>query len=305
MADECDGMRRRSLTLAPVQLPGLWRELNAIASDFRPDWIAGFSDCWVGVLAQALAGRQGARAWLDAYDNFEAYMPWNLPLHWLWRRACAHADLVTAAGPQLAARLQSHRQGGLPAQVLPMAADPAFVAHDRATARARLGLPATAPLLGYAGSWTASRGTHLILDVLRRVRAVHADACLVLSGHPPAEALSQPGVIGVGYLPDAELPLLLSALDVACVVTANTGFGRFSYPAKLYEALACGTPVVASRSAPVAWILGEDSPALAAVGDADDFARRVMAQLQCPERHPTASEGWEAQAQRLRRWLAP
>lgn len=304
MADECEGMRRISLTLAPAQLPGLWRELNAIASDFRPDWIAGLSDSWVGVLAQALAVRHDARAWLDAYDNYEAYMAWNLPLHWLWRRACARAELVTAAGPQLAARLQSHRHGGMPAQVLPMAADPAFVRHDRAAARASLGLPETAPLLCYAGGWTASRGTHLILDVLRRVRRERADARLVLSGHPPAEALSEPGVIGVGYLPDAELPMLLSAVDVACVVTANTGFGRFSYPAKLYEALACGTPVVASRSAPVSWILGEDSPALAEVGDAGDFARRVLAQLQHPERHPLAHEDWEAHARRLRHWLA-
>lgn len=304
MVDERDGMRRISLTLAPAQLPSLWRELNTIAADFRPDWVAGFSDSWVGVLAQALAGRSGARAWLDAYDNYEAYMAWNLPLHWLWRRACARADLVTAAGPQLAARLQSHRRSGVPAQVLPMAADPAFVPHERAAARARLGLPAAAPLLGYTGGWTASRGTPLILDVLRQVRAERPEARLVLSGRPPAAALVEPGVIGVGYLPDADLPLLLSALDVACVITADTAFGRYSYPAKLYEALACGTPVVASRSAPVAWILGEDSTALAAVGDAEDFALRVLAQLRQPARHPSPPPDWETQVQRLRGWLA-
>ena len=31
-------------------------------------------------------------------------MRWNLPLHWSWRRAVRVADLVTAAGPQLAAQ---------------------------------------------------------------------------------------------------------------------------------------------------------------------------------------------------------
>lgn len=32
-------------------------------------------------------------------------------------------------------------------------------------------------------------------------------------------------------------------------------FGDYSYPIKLYEAMACGRPVVASRTASTAWVL--------------------------------------------------
>jgi glycosyltransferase involved in cell wall biosynthesis len=302
--DEIGGVRRVALRMAPASFPALLGRLDRIAAEFAPDWVAGLSDSWCGVLAQRVASRAGARTWLDAYDNFEAYMPWNLPLHWLWRRACARADLVTAAGPQLAALLQSHRPDGVPVAVLPMAADPAFFPRDKAVARAQLDLPAAAPLLGYVGSWTSTRGSHLILDAFHRVRATRPDARLVLSGHPPAEVVAEPGVTSVGYIADELLPVLISALDVACVVTAETSFGRYSYPAKLYEAMACGVPVVATATEPVQWILGEQSAALTAVGDADAFAARVLAALDRPVHDYPARQDWQAQADQLHRLLA-
>ena len=126
---------------------------------------------------------------------------------------------------------------------------------------------------------------------------------MVLSGHPPDAVLRVPGVIGLGYLPDASLPLLVSALDVACVVTADTAFGRYSYPAKLCEAMACSIPIVASDTEAVRWMLGGRERHLAKVGDADDFARRALQFLD----HPTADYGarieWKEIAAQLEKKL--
>ncbi|MDF2444980.1 MAG: glycosyl transferase group 1 [Moraxellaceae bacterium] len=303
VTDEIDGVRRVALRMTPASFPALLGQLDRIAADFAPDWVAGLSDSWCGVLAQRVASRAAARTWLDAYDNFEAYMPWNLPLHWLWHRACARADLVTAAGPQLAALLQAHRRSGAVAAVVPMAADPAFGARPRQESRARLGLPPAAPLLGYVGSWTTTRGSHLMLDAFRAIRQQRPDACLVLSGHPPEAVTSEPGVISVGYIDDELLPVLISALDVAAVVTAETRFGSYSYPAKLYEAMACGVPVVATATGPVRFILGEDSAALTPVGDAQAFAARVLAYLERPARDYPLPSSWEEQGRLLRELL--
>jgi len=258
----------------------LLQVLESEASSFRPDWVIGCSDAWYGWLARRIAAACGANMAVDAYDNYEAYMPWNAPLHWAWRRAVRSADLVTCAGPQLAVLLKQHRSPeALDVEIIPMAADPAFVALERTACRNALGLPLDTPLIGYSGAWARNRGTHAILEAFRRLRRNSSDARLVLSGRPPAAACSAPGVMALGYLDDSALPVLVNAIDVACVITANTSFGRFSYPAKLCEAMACGTPVVATATPPVAWMLGNRRQHLAEVGDAEAIAEGLLSNL--------------------------
>lgn len=275
-----DGLRQRTVDLRC----GLRRFLDAVdtaAAVARPHWVIGVSDAWYGPLAHRLAKRTGARLAIDAYDNYEAYMPWNVPLHVLWRRSVAHADLVTAAGPQLAERLARDRRA-TGVEVLPMAADPGFVPRDRAACRRELGLPPDAPLVGYAGSWSGHRGSEVMLDMFDALRRDVPDVRLVVSGRAPPHVAAHAGVIATGYLPDEQVPRLLPSLDVACIVTADTAFGRYSYPAKLCEALACRVPVVATATEAVAWMLGADAHHLVPVGDAATLAQRIRALLDAP-----------------------
>jgi len=274
------------------------QDARAETKAFQPDWIVGLSDTYCGWLAHHLARLTHARLAVDAYDNFEAYMPWNLPLHWLWRSAVRAAELVTAAGPELAQKLQSHRGRGHPAEVLAMAADPEFVPLDRIACRQQLGLPQDAPLLGYIGSWTKDRGTHLLLDAFQIVRAARPDARLVLSGRPPVEALQTPGVIGSGYVVDDQLPALVNAVDVACVITADTGFGRYSYPAKLCEAMACGVPVAATATPAVRWMLGDRQDCMAPLNDAEAYASCLLQQLAGARTDYGPRESWVSLALR-------
>lgn len=274
-----DGVRAVALDVRSPGPLAMLRSVDSLARDISPDWVIGASDAQYGWLASRASRACGARFAVDAYDNFEAYMPWNLPLHWTWRRAVANADLVTAAGPQLAARLQAHRGREPGAAVVPMAADPEFTPRDRASCRSAVGLPLDSPLVGHIGSWSRSRHSALLLDAFREARQTRPDLQLVLSGRHPPQVAGEPGVIALGYLADAQVPLLIPALDVACIVTADTAFGRYSYPAKLCEAMACEVPVVATDVAPVRWMLDGRAIHLANPGDPRGFAQRIVAQL--------------------------
>lgn len=276
-------------TLGPVKF---LQALRNDASNFRPDWVVGCSDIWFGLLANVLAKSTGASLAIDAYDNYEAYMPWNKPLHWLWRRAIRRADLVTAAGPELAQLMQSYRHHGRQVEVLPMAADPDFVPLDKRASRELLGLPLDAPLMGYVGSWAKNRGTDMLIDAYRLARAARPDLRLVLSGKPPVHVIAEPGAIHLGYLPDPQLPLLLNAVDVACVVTADTSFGRYSYPAKLCEAMACGVPVIATATGPVAWMLQGQGQHLAPIGDVRAFSEGIVSLLARPSANYGSCPTW-------------
>lgn len=300
---ERDGVAWSSHDVLTLGLPRLLRTVETEVRAFRADWIIGCSDTWAGWLAHRLSRRVGCKLAIDAYDNYEAYMPANLPLHWLWRRAVRAADLVTAAGPQLAQKLGQSRRDRSDVRVLPMCADPNFLPMDRRECRQQLGLPLNAPLFGYSGGWTKSRGSDLILDAFAAVRQRLPDAQLVLTGKPPPHVLTVPGIRHLGYVDDALMPAVANAVDVACCVVANTAFGRYSYPAKLCEAMACGTAVVASGTDAVTWMLDDDRRFIAKVADADDHARLMLANLSMQRAQYVQAPSWKQSALQLSGWL--
>ncbi|HUS25624.1 MAG TPA: glycosyltransferase family 4 protein, partial [Candidatus Binatia bacterium] len=276
------------------------RRIRECMDDSRPDWVVGASDTWFGILAARSARHAGTRCAVDAYDNFESYLPWALPLHWAWRRAVREASLVTAAGPQLAERLGAgHRR----VEVLPMTADPAFQAMDRERCRHELGLPQDERLVGVVGSLDERRGARHLLAAMERVRERGIRATLVVTGRSAARWARHAGVRALGALDDRQVPVALNALDVACVPAADNAFGRFSYPAKLCEALACGVPVVASDTAPIRWMLGGDHPGLAPPGDPLAIADAIAAALASPRAQRIALPAWSAVAERYERLL--
>lgn len=301
---ERDGVGWRSFDVRKLGPRASLAHAREDAATWGPDWIVGCSDAWYGWMAHWLARGTGARFAVDAYDNFEAYMWWNLPLHWKWRQAVDAANVATAAGPQLAKCLDGHRHGKSPTVVVPMAADPMFTPHDPLAARRELGLPTDAPLVGYCGGWARNRGTDILIEAFRLVRSMLPCARLVLTGKPPPHALAEPGVHALGYVEDVKLPVVLSALDVACIITADTAFGRYSYPAKLCEAMACNVPVVATATDPVRWMLDDDERFLAPTGNASAIAERIRVRLADPGRmqypkRPT----WRDNAERFKQAL--
>lgn len=294
-----DGVHWIALDARSMGISGIYDALKARASQLRPDWVFGLSDAWAGVIAWRVAYACGAKLALDAYDNYESYMPWNLPLHLLWRNSLGKADLITAAGPQLAQLLGKHARPGVAAEVIPMSADPEFIPMDKSFCRKSLGLPHQAPLIGYYGSWATRRGTDSILNIFDQVRLKIPDARLVLSGNPPEHAKTHPGTISLGYLEDQQLPVLVNAIDVACVVTRNSRFGKYSYPAKLCEAIACGTKVVATDTAPVRWMLGNGSSTLVPVDDTKAFSTKILEVLESKYDDIAPLPDWHQGAEKL------
>ena len=232
-----------------------------LVREIRADWIIGFSDTYYGILAQRLGDRYGTKSLVDAYDNYEGYIPWLKPLHHVWRKSLSRTTLVTAAGPKLVEHLQQSRPGK-PAVVVPMAADPVgFAPMDRRTCREGLDLPLDKKLVGYCGGISSSRGIEILFDGFGQLTKKHPNVTLILSGRKDKNIRLPAGAKWLGYLPSAEVPKLLNSLDVLVVSNRPSKFGNYSHPVKLYEAMACSIPVVASDTPATRWIL-EDHPEL-------------------------------------------
>ena len=83
----------------------------------------------------------------------------------------------------------------------------------------------------------------------------------------------------LGYLPDAQIPTAIACADVIAVVNRASAFGDYSYPIKLYEAMAMGIPAVASATESTRWILRDHPQMLVEPDDADALASALRLAL--------------------------
>jgi glycosyltransferase involved in cell wall biosynthesis len=272
---------------------GYFRIINKLIRETVPDWIIGFSDTYYGILASYFGRKYGINSAIDAYDNFESYLQWCKPLHVLWRKAISSADVVTAAGPELAQylnRFRPHKK----VHIVPMAADPTgFKPLDKKECRKALNLPQDRKLIGYCGSLYRSRGIQIVFDAYEIVRKHNSNALLVLSGRKQKKVSLPQNSRYLGYLSDDMIPVLLNCMDVLLIPNQSSQFGNFSYPVKLYEAMACQIPVVATATEPAKWILNNKIQFLARPGDTDDMAQRIIESLHLDRFFYGAKNSWE------------
>ena len=268
-----------------------------------PDWIVGFSDTYFGILARRLARRVGSRYAIDAYDNYESYIPWAVPLHMLWRSALRDADLITAAGPGLI-ELMARGSSQAMTAVVPMAADPTgFEPRDKAACRRELGLPLEQPLVGYCGSMHRSRGVTVLFDALPMIKKARPEIGFVHSGRTWKDVPLPDDIRSLGYIDSEQVPVLLNSMDVLVVVNKDSAFGHHSYPVKLYEAMSCGVPVVATRTRATEWILEKQPERLFDSGDPAALTRAVLASLDNPQSDFGTVPTWESSCDSLERAL--
>ena len=190
--------------------------------------------------------------------------PTGLPWTWLMERSTRLADAVTVAS-----RFLERRFGGT---LIPHARDtdawtPGAV--DPGVARRRLGLDGRRVVM-FLGTPRAYKGVD---DLCRAVEGLgRPDVALALVGTDPASptgvalARRYPGLKLVGRVPFADVPQYLRAADVVAVPQRDTTDTRGQTPAKLFDAMALGRPIVSTRVSMIPEIL-EGCGVVVAPGD--------------------------------------
>ncbi len=288
-----DGIHWHSVSLLNGNPWRYYRKVLQLVLEIHPDWIVGFSDTYYGMLAQHLAQKFGCKSLIDAYDNYESYIPWCRPLHYLWRRALSTADVVTVAGPSLAELIGESRKEKY-IKVVPMAADPiGFVPMDALDCRKKIGLPVDKKLIGYCGALHQNRGISLLFEAFKELHQKNKQLELVLSGRKFPGISIPEGARWLGFLPDEKVPFLLNSMNVLAVINKNSKFGNYSYPVKLYEAMSCQVPVVASSSDSVRWILKDFPELQAAPEDKSDLSEKLLNALERGRVDYGRQQGWD------------
>ncbi len=296
----------QSCDLGRLLLPGLLRYRRTVLKvldEFAPKLVLGGSDSLHVAMTRHFARAAGLPYAVDLYDNYASFGLTQLPgLHQAYRRAVADANAVTCVSEPLRAMVESSYapRGSVTTLESTINRD-LFFPRARSESRERLGLPLNARLIGTAGALDASRGIASLYRAYEQLRARHADLHLVLAGsRDGAEALpAAPGIIHLGELSHERIPDLFSALDVAVICMRDTAFGRYAFPQKAYEIIACQTPVVAARVGALSSLLREQANSLYDVDNVASLSQCIAAQLANPTPCTVVPPDWAAQALRL------
>lgn len=263
---------------------------------FSPDIVIAASDIPHVVLGAWLARKLKCPFVADLYDNFEGFGQARIPgMVMLLRRAVRGADLVlTTSEPLRELVVDTYRARG-EVVAMPSTVDKSvFHPRNKSDCRKALGLPLDAVLIGTAGGLLGSRGIGTVYAAWQHLASQRDDVHLVLAG--PADAHCPPPsderVHYLGMLPHAHTAKLFSALDVGVIYLRDTPFGRYCFPQKAYEMLACDLPIVATAIGVMPHLLAATPEYLYREGDVDDLVRALTARLAQPGREHTPIDDW-------------
>lgn len=292
-------LRWISRSLPPPWIPALTAYPFRVLADlkaFGPDVVVSASDIPHMALGAWLAGRLRVPLVLDFYDNFESFGQARIPgMKSALQGAARRAALITTTSSLLADYVRESYQTRGEIMAMPSTVDRAvFKPLDRAVSRAALGLPANAQLIGTAGGLYRDKGIGTVYEAWRKLAAVDSNIHLVLAGPtdkrcpPPRDSR----VHYLGMLEHSKVATLFSALDVGIIYLRDTDFGRYCFPQKAYEMLACGLPVVAGKVGATAELFATTPQALYEPDDAAQLARTIRGQLDQPARPEVSIQDW-------------
>ncbi len=239
---------------------------------------------------------------IDAYDNYESYMPWCLPLHWLWRWALSQSTAITAAGPGLLSLLARFYKGRNK-RVIEMCADPQFTRESKIEARDSLNLPLDRYLIAYTGSLSVGRGVKELIAVIDRLREARPEILWTFTGATNRNVSLPENCLHLGYVEDAQVVDVLRSADLVVSINKPGSFGDYGYPVKIYEALAVGVPVLAFCTESTNFVMRRHLTGLTKFGDIDAMVKNISSTLEEPYEVITDVSGWAAQVESLRQGL--
>ena len=270
---------------------------------YQPDIIIAASDIPHIVWGAWCAKQFNVPFMADLYDNFEGFGQARIPgLKHFLRNAVRQANLVTTTSQPLAELLISGY--GANGQVISMPSTvntQIFCQRNKIEAQRQLGLKLDKQYIGTAGGLYKDKGVEVIYNAWEQIKNEMPNVHLVLAGPFQQDCPPPVGerVHYLGALPHHEIATLFQALDVGIISILDTSFGRYCFPQKAYEMLACHLPVVVADIGEMSYLFRDSPQALFQAGHADDLAIKIRQQLQFPQQQNIAIEEWATIMQHL------
>jgi len=239
----------KSINATKLKLPGLLRfvfEAQKLAK--KSDVIWACSDSFYGIIGYFLSLKYHTPLVFDLYDNFEYFLMAKLPVvKQLYRMVVKNCDAVTCVSRPLSRLVKSYGRQGRLFVIENAVRKDLFKPMDKTICRKKLNLPKNNILVGTAGGLTEIRGFQYFLSAFDILKTRYPNLQLVLAGRRNIPIPSNNRIHDLGILAQEKVPLLLNSLDVAVICNLENDFGRYCFPQKSVEIMACKIPLIAAR----------------------------------------------------------
>lgn len=233
----------------------------------------------------------------DLYDNFEGFRQARIPgMKHLLRQAVCQAQLVTTTSQPLAELVIHDYAAQAKVVSLPSTVDlQTFCQKSKQDVQKQLGLLPNKQYIGTAGGLYKDKGVEVIYKAWEQIKNEMPNVHLVLAGpfHPDCPPPTGDRVHYLGALPHHEIATLFQSLDIGIISILDTPFGRYCFPQKAYEMLACHLPVVVANIGEMSHLFKDIPQALFEAGNAEDLALKLSQQLNTPLHTQIAIKDWE------------
>lgn len=225
------------------------KAINDAITNFKPDIVWASSDALIIPLVTKLCIERGVTVIADFYDNYESFNLAKLPfIRRRLRESCEKISGITTVTTALSKFIQ-HNYKVKPISIIEIgnAANTDFFPMDKKSARSRLGLPENSFLIGTAGALDKSRGIDTLFEAFSILKN-KIPLSLVVAG-PRDNSInkySKENIIDLGILKPQLIPFFFNSLDVAIICNKNSAFGKYCYPQKYEEIIACQVPFLAA-----------------------------------------------------------
>jgi glycosyltransferase involved in cell wall biosynthesis len=259
--------------------------------------VVASGDCYIGLLGYLAAKRLKASFIFDVYDKYDDFSGYKSPPGFkLFNFLLQRADQRLFASAALLKQLGVGQEKNI---LVPNGIDYArFHPRDIATCREELKLAGDgdSPMIGYFGGMEADRGVEDLIDAVSLLRNQGTAITLLLGGKSDGNInFNVPGVKYVGNVPYRDMPQMLGACDLLAVPYRRSALMDAGASNKIVEALACGRPIVATRTPNLIENFTQTAKSLegrlAEPGEPSSIAQAIQAQLDDPVLGDTP-RGW-------------
>lgn len=298
-----------SYNLGLFIMPGLLRYLyrvRALLQKFKPDVILASSDSPSVILTALLARSIKTPYFIDLYDNYESFGLSKIPgMLLLYRWAIRHSMGISCVSEPLSDYIRQHYRHTNVLTLESTIKGGDFYLQNQQDARLARGLPTHAKIIGVAGSLSHSRGIHLLYDSFLHMAKSQADLHLALAGSTDSASPipNHPRIHYLGLLPHSAIASFYNSLNLAVVCMRDTTFGRYAFPQKTYEILACNTPILTARLGALQHTFKDYPQCLYEPDNQSDLQTKIEYLLQNPVSITITIPTWQDQAKKLINWL--
>jgi glycosyltransferase involved in cell wall biosynthesis len=263
------------------------RFFSGLRGLLRRDWdlIHIWQEPYVVAAAQiALVAPKAARVVPATFQNISKRYP--APVRYVERQVMCRADGWIAFGRTARdAQMSKAIYDARPVRVIPPGVDVGRFRPDadsRAEVRRQLGWSSSERVIGFLGRFVPEKG----LDILTRALSIQPGRwCALFVGAGPMEGALRrferrfPNRVRIlTKVQHSAVPAHLNAMDMLCAPSLTTSAWREQFGRMLIEAMACGVPIVASRSGEIPHVV-EDAGLLVDEDDEAGLAAAIAALL--------------------------